>query len=332
MRNIRICILALIAMLTSCKTKEGKNMGVINLIDPELTSIIDKNAEVEIIAEGFEWSEGPLWIDQYKMLLFSDVPNNVIHKWTEEKGLETYLTPSGYTGSGTYSREPGSNGLTLKDGKLLLCQHGDRKIAVMNAMLDAPKPDFITLANNYNGKKISSPNDLVVRGNGDVFFTDPPYGLPNQENDSTKETSFQGVYKVSSDGKVSLLVDSLTRPNGIAFLPGEKTFIVANSDPAKAAWYAYDLAENDSVINARIFYDATSYTKNEKGVPDGFKVDKQGNIFATGPGGIWIFNKEGKVLGKIKIEEATSNCALSDDDKTLFITADMYVLRIKLRK
>jgi gluconolactonase len=334
MRSSRFYFAAVaIALITSCKTKEEKNVGTIERIDPELNSIIDENAKVEVIAEGFEWSEGPVWIDQYKMLLFSDVPKNIIHKWTEDKGLETYLTPSGFTGVKSLSKEPGSNGLTInKEGKLVLCQHGDRRIAMMDAPLDAPKPNFISVADNYNGKKFDSPNDVVIRSNGDVFFTDPPYGLPNHENDSTKEAPYQGVYKVSTNGKVSLLVDSLTKPNGIAFLPGEKTFIVANSDPAKAIWYAFDIADNDSIVNARIFYDATSLTKTDKGLPDGFKVDKQGNIFASGPGGVWIFNKEGKLLGKIKITELTSNIALGDDDKTLYTTSDMYVLRIKLRE
>jgi len=332
MKIMKFCFVALVA-ITSCKSNEEKSIGTFDRIDPEFNSLVSENAKVEIIAEGFKWSEGPVWVDQYNMLLFSDVPNNIIHKWTEEKGLETYLTPSGFSGTKSLSKEPGSNGLTLsKDGKLTLCQHGDRRVALMNAPLDAPTPNFISIAANYNGKKFNSPNDAAYRSNGDIFITDPPYGLPNQENDSTKETPYQGVYKASTDGKVTLLVDSLTRPNGIAFLPGEKTFIVANSDPAKAIWYAFDLAENDSVMNPRIFYNATSFTKEEKGLPDGFKVDKQGNIFATGPGGIWVFNKEGKVLGKIKITEPTSNCALANDDKTLFVTANMYVLRIKLRE
>jgi gluconolactonase len=331
MRSIQLYVAVLTLFIISCKTKEEKNVGAIERIDPELNNIIKEDAKVEVIAEGFDWSEGPVWVDQYKMLLFSDVPKNIIHKWTEEKGLETYLTPSGFTGEKSLSKEPGSNGLTLKDGKLILCQHGDRRIAMMDAPLDAPKPNFISVADRYDGKRFNSPNDACVRSNGDVFFTDPPYGLPNQEKDSTKETPWQGVYKVSTDGKVSLLVDSLTRPNGIAFLPGEKTFIVANSDPAKAIWYAFDLAENDSVTNARIFFNATSFTQTEKGLPDGFKVDKQGHIFASGPGGVWIFNADGKVLGKIKITEATSNIALADDDKTLYTTSDMYVLRIKLR-
>ncbi|SKC56986.1 SMP-30/gluconolactonase/LRE family protein [Ohtaekwangia koreensis] len=327
-----LSILALFIFLSACKTNEMKTIGSIERVDPALDAIISANAQPEIIAEGFEWSEGPLWLEEIKTLIFSDVPKNIIHQWSEQKGLSVYLTPSGYTSSVPRGGEMGSNGLTLTpDGKLVLCQHGDRRVAVMNAPVNDPKPDFTTISDNIDGKKLSSPNDAVVRSNGDVFFTDPPYGLPKQAEDPTKETPYNGVYKASG-GKTILLVDSLTRPNGIAFLPGEKTFIVANSDSDKAIWYAFDLNENDSVTNARIFYDATAEAKKEKGLPDGFKVDKKGNIYASGPGGLWIFNAEGKVLGKIKIPEATSNCALSADEKTLYLTADMYVIRVRLRE
>jgi len=324
-------VLAFLALI-SCSPKETKTIGSIERIDPALDAIIQNDPKVEVIAEGFEWSEGPIWIKDQNMLLFSDVPTNTIYKWTAEKGKEVYLTPSGYTGTEThYSNEPGSNGLTLNnEGKLVMCQHGDRRVAMMDATIATPESKFISLADNFQGKKLNSPNDVVFRSNGDFFFTDPPYGLPKQENDPSRETLFQGVYKVSK-GVASLITDSLTRPNGIALFPGEKTLIVANSDPGKATWYAFDLLENDSVANARIFYDATENTKTEKGLPDGLRIDKQGNVFASGPGGIWIFNKEGKVLGKIKISEATSNCALADDDKTLYATSDMYVVRIKLR-
>lgn len=330
----KLGVLLSITILTACQTKEMKTIGSIERIDPALDVIVDPNVQPEIIAEGFDWSEGPLWLAETRTLIFSDVPKNIVHQWTEEKGLSTYLTPSGYTSSVSRGGEMGSNGLTLSmDGKLVLCQHGDRKVAIMDAPLNDPKPNFITVSDNIDGKKLSSPNDVISRSNGDFFFTDPPYGLPQQADDPTKETPFNGVYKVSG-GKTTLLVDSLTRPNGIAFLPGEKTFIVANSDPDKAAWYAFDLGENDSIMNARIFYDATAESKaGERGLPDGLRVDKQGNIFATGPGGVWIFNSAGKVIGKIKFTEVpTSNCAFSDDEKTLFITADNLVVRVKLRK
>lgn len=335
----RILIIALIIAGCSDQPKEKetetekqtmKTIGSIEKIDPALDAIISGDVKPEIIAEGFDWSEGPLWIEIHKMLIFSDVPMNTIYKWTEEKGKEVYLTPSGYTDSLKRGGETGSNGLTLDaDGNLVLCQHGNRQMARMDAPLDKPEAKFTPLAHLYNGKRFNSPNDAVFNSQGELFFTDPPYGLEKNMDDPKKEIPFQGVYKVKKDGQVILLTDSITRPNGIAFLPGEKKLIVANSDPDKPYWYIYDV-ENDVLKNGKIFFDPKPQP-GQKGLPDGFKVDKNGNIFASGPGGVWIFNSEGKVLGKINLTESASNCALSADEKTLYITNDMYVLRVKLR-
>lgn len=327
--------LIVVVVLTACKTSETKNtmeIGSLERVDSAFNDIVSRTATFEILGQGYKWSEGPVWIESEKMLLFSDVPNNIVHKWTEGKGVEPYLTPSGYTGTGIYSNEPGSNGLTLSpDGKLVLCQHGDRRVAFLDAPLNAPSPKFGTLSDKYQGKKLNSPNDAVFRSNGDLFFTDPPYGLPKQADDSTKETPHNGVYKVSG-GVTTLLVDSLTRPNGIAFLKGEKTLLVANSDPEKATWFAFDLDEKDSISNARVFFDATPNAKaGEQGLPDGLRVDDNGNVFATGPGGIWVFNPAGKQLGRIRLKEKAANCALSPDGKTLYVTNHMYLVRIKLR-
>jgi gluconolactonase len=308
-----------------------KTIGRIERIDPAFDNIIVPNTKIEVIAEGFDWSEGPVWIESEKMLLFSDVPQNIIYKWTEEKGKEIFLTPSGYTDSIKRSGEMGSNGLVIDpNGKLVLCQHGNRQMARMNASFKDPKPLFIPVANNYKGKKFNSPNDAVYNSRGELFFTDPPYGLEKRMDDPKKEIPFQGVYKVKKNGEVILLIDSITRPNGIAFLPGEKTLIVSNSDPEKPFWYAFDV-DNDGLSNGRIFHSAAGYDSTEKGLPDGLKIDKNGNVFAAGPGGLWIFNKEGKLLGKIKFNDATSNCAFSPDQKTLYITNDMNVLRIRLK-
>ena len=310
-----------------------KNIGTIERLDPALDNIISANAKTEIIAEGFEWSEGPLWVEKHKMLLFSDVPMNTIYKWTEAKGKEVYLKPSGYTGTEpSVCKEPGSNGLTFdKNGDLVLCQHGDRRMARMDAPLDKPEAKFITLADTYNGKRFSSPNDAVYNSAGELFFTDPPYGLQTQDDsDTKKEISFNGVYKVKANGEVILLVDSITRPNGIAFTPDEKKLIIACSDPARPNWYIYEV-NGDSLTNGKIFYNAAEEGKTMRGLPDGFKIDKNGNIFASGPGGIYIFNSEAKKLGMIKLENSASNCALSTDEKTLYITNDMNVLRVKLR-
>ena len=339
----KIFIVLLYAVALSCnnntenKTQQVeekyKTIGTIERFDPALDNIISQNAKAEIITEGFEWSEGPLWIEKHQMLLFSDVPMNTVYKWTEEKGKEVYLKPSGYTGEiPSECKEPGSNGLTLdNDGNLVLCQHGDRKVSRMDAPLDKPAAKFISLADKFNGKRFSSPNDLVFNSSGELFFTDPPYGLKTQyDSDPKKEISFNGVYKVKRDGTVILLTDSITRPNGIALFPSEKRLLVANSDPDKPNWYVFDI-NGDSLTNGKIFYGTAGYDKSWSGLPDGFKIDKNGNVFATGPGGVYIFNSEGKKLGMIRLDDATSNCALSPDQKILYVTNDMYVLRVKLR-
>lgn len=306
--------------------------GSIERFDSAINTVLSKNARAEVIATGFDWSEGPLWIEGSNMLLFSDVPRNTIYKWTEKGGVEVYLRPSGYTGSAKRGGETGSNGLTLDpEGRLVLCQHGDRRVARMEAPVNQPQPRFTTLAGQYNGKTFNSPNDVVYNGKGEIFFTDPPYGLEKYVDDPLREIPFQGVYKVTTAGEVVLLVDSITRPNGIAFLPGEKTLLVANSDGNKPTWYALTLAENGSVDHVRIFANVQDLDKNLRGGGDGLKVDKRGNVFATGPGGIWIFNASGKLLGRIRLKEAVSNCALSPDEKTLYITNDMQVVRVKLR-
>lgn len=326
---LSLALLAASACQTKVSEEQAGTLGEIERKDPALDRIIGNDARIEILSDGYEWSEGPVWVEAQKMLLFSDVPMNTVYKWTEEDSVDVFLRPSGYTGdTPSNSPEEGSNGLALSaDGQLILCQHGDRRLALLDAPFSAPQPTFVTLADRYDGKRFNSPNDVAVRRNGDCFFTDPPYGLAP---DAIKEIPFQGVYKWSAQG-VTLLVDSLTRPNGIAFMPEERTVVIANSDPDKAVWYAYDVTDDDQLTNGRIFYDATENTKNEPGLPDGLKIDRQGNVFATGPGGVWIFDREGTVLGRIKLPVATANCAFSADEKTLYITADNYLLRLKMR-
>jgi len=338
--KLAIGILVLISFF-ACNNKPSdkkeesmyKTIGSIERLDPALDNVISTNAKIEIIADGFEWSEGPLWIEKQNMLLFSDVPMNTVFKWTEEKGKEVYLKPSGYTGTEpSKCKEPGSNGLVLDvAGNLVLCQHGDRQMARMDAALDKPEPKFITLADKFNSKRFNSPNDAVFSRAGELFFTDPPYGLQTQDDsDPKKEISFNGVYKVKTNGEVILLVDSITRPNGIALTPDEKKLIVACSDGKHPNWYIFDI-NGDSLVNGKIFYSAAEEAKTMKGSPDGFKIDKNGNIFASGPGGVYIFNSGGKKLGMIRLNDAASNCALSSDEKTLYVTNDMNLLRVKLR-
>lgn len=318
--------------IVACSSEQRKTPLAIGRYDEAIDQIISEQPAIDTIATGLEWSEGPVWVDKINMLLFSDVPANTIFSWSPESGLATYLTPSGYTGSVPRGGETGSNGLIINNqGQLVLCQHGDRMIAVMNASLDDPQPEYRSLSNSYNGKKLNSPNDIVQDSRGNYYFTDPPYGLVNQQNDSTKETPFQGVYLISQTGKTHLLVDSLTRPNGIALSPDGRNLFVANSDPERARWYKYELRDT-VVIAGEVFYDATSMTSDMEGLPDGMKIDSNGNVYASGPGGIFIFNSEGDLLGKIPFNGPTSNCALTPDEKTLFVTNDMHVIRITLRE
>ena len=326
-------ILFALSTLHSIAQTSYKTIGVLERYDSAINKIISRDAMAEIIAEGFRWSEGPLWVEKQKMLLFSDVPTNTIYKWTEAKGKEIYLKPSGYTGSVERGGEMGSNGLILDNkGNLVLCQHGDRRMAKMDAPLNKAQSNFVTLASAYQGKRISSPNDACYNSKGELFFTDPPYGLPlRNESDPTKETKWNGVYKVKKNGEVVLLIDSLARPNGIAFFPGEKKLLVANSDPLKPNWYMYDV-KGDVLTNGKIFYSAAGYDRKLQGLPDGFKIDKKGNVYSAGPGGIHFFNMQGKLLGVLKLPDATSNCALSADEKTLYITNNRQVLRLQMRK
>lgn len=329
------CILTTIfACNNSPASKQMKyeTTGTIARYDSALDAIIDSNATAEIIARGFEWSEGPLWVEDEQMLLFSDVPTNKIHQWTEEKGTEVYLKPSGYTGDTPNQRkEPGSNGLLLdKAGNLVMCQHGNRQVARMDAPLHQPAAAFLTLADSYDGKRLSSPNDAVFNKAGELFFTDPPYGLPTQsDNDSEKEIPYNGVYKVKQNGETVLLTDEISKPNGIAFFPGEKKLLIGNSDSQAADWYVLDL--NDTLITPKLFYSATAERDGLPGLPDGLKIDSNGTVYASGPGGIWIFDSNGKALGKIELDDAASNVALSADEKSLYITNGGKVLRVRLK-
>jgi gluconolactonase len=201
----------------------------------------------------------------------------------------------------------------------------------MDAPLDAPRPAFTILAGTYQGKRFNSPNDAAFHPvNGDLYFTDPPYGLPKQEKDSTREIAFQGVYRLLKSGEVQLLTDELSRPNGIAFSPDGKKMYVANSDPARAIWMVYDVDADGNISNGKVFFDATAMAKTRNGLPDGMKVDARGNIFATGPGGVLVFSPEGKHLGTVLTGQATANCAFGNNGAYLYMTAHMFLMRVKM--
>src|SRR5699024_586580 len=313
------------------KDSTHKKIGRIQQMDPKLSTLLNVDAHAEVIGQGYAWSEGPVWVEEHQFLLFSDIPNNVIYKWKEGEDVTEYLKPSGYTGQEERGGEMGSNGLIIgNDDLLLLAQHGDRRIARMDAPLTDPEPQFVTLADSFNNKKINTPNDLVQHSNGTIYFTDPPYGFEQRGNDPAQELSFQGVYRITPSGKVKLVTNNLNRPNGVALSPDEKTLYVGNSGSENPVWMAFDVAEDGSTSNGRVFLDPQNVV-DQPGGPDGMAVDAEGNIYSTGPGGIWVISPEAKVLGIIKTGRATSNCTIGNDGKMLYITADNYLLRLPLK-
>ncbi len=300
---------------------------------PALDRVIAPDARVEVLARGFRWAEGPLWLEAEGVLLFSDVPANTVYAWQPGQGVRVFLRPSGYTGTDPRDGEPGANGLALDmNGDLLLCQHGDRRVARMSASLDRPRAVYETVADSYRGRRFNSPNDLTVDSAGNVWFTDPPYGLEQGEDDPARELEVFGVYRVEPDGSsVRLLIDDLTRPNGLALSPDERTLYVANSDPAHAVWMSYRVSRDGSLSAGSVFYDATERVGARPGLPDGLKVDDEGNLFATGPGGVLVFTPSAELLGTIATGVPTANVAFDADKTTLYITADDSLLRVRLR-
>ncbi|MCA9041278.1 MAG: SMP-30/gluconolactonase/LRE family protein [Planctomycetaceae bacterium] len=299
--------------------------GKIIRLDDRLDEIIPPDAQAEKLASGFTWAEGPVWIADGRYLLFSDIPRNSVMKWKEGEGISVFLNPSGYTGHDYYGLEPGSNGLTLdKEGRLLSCEHGDRRVSVLTK-----GGGKRTLIDNYMGKRLNSPNDLVMKSNGDIYFTDPIYGLPNRADDPRRELDFCGVYRLSPDGTLTLLTDEMTRPNGLAFSPDESKLYVAQSDPDAAIWKEFPVHDDGTLGESKLFYDVTNDVGKKPGLPDGMKVDAKGNLFATGPGGVLIFSPDATLIGMIETGVPTANCGWGNDGSVLYITADSHLLRLQ---
>lgn len=313
-------------------SQEIKQNSYIEILDSSALEVIDPEEKIRVIGKGFKWTEGPLYIADGDYLLFSDIPNNTVFKIDNAGQPETFLHPSGYLGDAPYGDEPGSNGLLLSpDGKLVLMQHGERRVAKMKSSLDEPKPDYEVVVDKFQGKRFNSPNDGVFDASGNLYFTDPPYGLPEKMDDPNKELDFQGLYCLTTAGE-TLLADKLTRPNGVALsVDGDKLY-VAVSNPEKAVWWSYDVIAPGNLINKKIFFDVTYLIGKEgqQGLPDGMKMHSKGYLFATGPGGVWIFNSE-KAIARIHTGEKTANCAFDTEEKRLFMTADDYVLEVNLR-
>jgi gluconolactonase len=318
--------------------------GDIERLDPAFDKLIPADTKIEKLAGGFGWAEGPVWDKRSQSLLFTDVPANAVYRWREGEATHAFIVGSGYTRSFPRGGEMGANGLALDSrGYLVLCQHGDRRVARLTKPLKAigskkeqearflaRAGDYESVAEYFKDRRFNSPNDLVFNSKGDLYFTDPTYGLEKGEKDPRRELVFSGVYLVPKKGGLVLLTDRLSAPNGVALSPDEKTLYVAVSDPKQPVIMAYGLQADGTVDSGRVFFDAAPLVKDSaKGMPDGLKVDVAGNVFATGPGGVLVLSPEGKHLGTIRPGEITANCAWGGDGSTLFLTANNTLCRIK---
>lgn len=316
-RIISLCCLS--ALVSGVGAQEPS----IERLDAALDGLIAPDAVIENLGGGYQWVEGPVWDPAAGRLLFSDIPNNVIHAWHPDEGFRVFMKPAGFTGVAGYGREPGSNGLAL-DAKqrLLLCEHGDRRVAVLT-----PGGGKMTVADRFEGKRLNSPNDLAVHSSGAVFFTDPIYGLPKGEDDPARELDFCGVFRVDPDGAVHLVSKETERPNGIALSPDEKTLYVANSHGPRPVIFSFPLdAEGKVAGEWKVFFDTKGLSG--RGAPDGLKVDRAGNLWATGPGGLLVMSPGGKLLGRVLTHRPTANVAFGGKDgEFVFLTASDRILR-----
>lgn len=339
--------LPLAAALAACTATTGGDPGAATSADAEPTfptigqltaydatfhDLVAADARIERLtdpaSEGFTWSEGPAWVREGGYLLFTDVPENTMYRWSEADGLSVFLQPSGYDGpdDGTL-REAGANGLFAEPGgSVLLADSGSRLVARLDPATKTKTP----LATHFDGKRFNSPNDVVRRSDGTVFFTDPPYGLKDGNESPAKELAFNGVYRIDADGSVHLLDDTLTYPNGIALSPDERTLYVAVSDPQQPVWMAYTLDDAGNVSDRRVFADASDLVgEGVHGLPDGLAVANDGTLFATGPGGVLVIAADGTRLGRIETGSAIANCAFGEDGSTLYMSSHAFLARVR---
>ena len=317
-------LIAALLFFTSSNSlaQDSASAGTVVKMDAALDALVPTNYRIEKLAGGFAFTEGPVWHSGPGHLMFSDLRSNAIHIWDPEDGLSTFIQPVFEGESETTS--VGSNGLNIDpQGRLLLCEHGNRRISRRER-----DGSITVLADNYQGRRLNSPNDSAYKSDGWLYFTDPPYGLAGLEDDPARGLDFNGIYRLSPDGELELLESNQTRPNGIAFSPDERTLYVANSDAENKVWMAYDVLDDGTMGEGRVFYDVND--QNETGAADGMKVDVNGNVFATGPGGVWIFDPSGKHLGTIKPDEVPANVAWGDDGSTLYMTARTGLYKIEL--
>lgn len=309
-------------------THSYETIGRVSAYDPAFDAIVASDARLERIAEGFAWAEGPLWM-RNGHLLFNDVPGNTMYRWSPREGTSVFLKPSGYAGSDVEGlREAGANGLDVEpQGTVLLADSGSRLIA----RLDPATKRKTTLAATYQGKRLNSPNDVIRRSDGAVFFTDPPYGLKGIDESPLKEQPVNGVYRLDPDGSVHLIDGELRFPNGVALSPDERTLYVANSDPKRPIWKAYRLDARGDALDSRVLADASDLiAAGASGAPDGLAVSSDGHLFASAPGGLLVMDANGKRLGFIETGARVSNCAFGDDG-TLYLTSHTFVARVQTK-
>ena len=296
--------------------------GTILRVDPRFDELVPADARIEKLADGYVFTEGPVWDRAGARLLFSDVRGNGVYQWSEADGASPFIEPV-FEGDRTGLRSVSSNGLTLDaEGRLVMCEHGNRLISRVEA--DGTRT---TLVDSYEGRRLNSPNDAAYSSDGWLYFTDPGSALEGRDESPLREHDFNGIYRLSPDGELELLYRDQSRPNGIALSPDESVLYVANSDPEQKVWMAYDLSE-EGVSNPRVFFDVNDQTA--EGAADGLKVDNAGNLFATGPGGVWVIAPDGTHLGSIMPDEVPANVAWGEDGSTLYMTARTGLYRIRL--
>ena len=332
----RLCLLACLWMPAPAFAADPAHIvaptaiGRVVVLDKAMRAQVAPDARIEKLAEGFTWAEGPTWLPVSDALLFTDVPENTMYRWTARDGLDVFLKPSGYEGAddGTL-REAGANGLfTEADGQVLLADSGTRVLS----RLDPASKRKTVLASRYEGKRFNSPNDMVKRADGRIFFTDPPYGLKGMDQSPARELRIAGVYRLDPDGSVHLIDDSLRFPNGVGLSPDGRTLYVANSDDQRPIWMAYTLDERGEVLAQRVFADARPWVgKDAPGLPDGLSVTEDGHLFATGPGGVLVFDAQGKRLGRIETGGPVANVAFGDDGHTLYLTSEHVLARVRVK-
>jgi gluconolactonase len=316
-------------LLSACSTRTdpAPSASHVEIFDPAATGLIDASAPIETLSSGYTWSEGPVWDRARNCLYFTDVPGNIAWKWSEASGATEFLNPSGIALEETTGfREPGANGLAIaQDGSLLICNHGRRAIEKM----DFATGQRETLAATFNGKKFNSPNDIVEAPDGSLFFTDPPYGLKRMNDSPLKEQDANGVYRLSPDGSLTRLIDTMTFPNGAALSPDSQTLYVSQSDPDQPVI----LRMSPDGASSSILFDAKPFMSDSAlGLPDGMAVASSGHIFATGPGGVFLLSPDGKPLARINTGKATANCCFGDaDGQTLYMTAHDTLVRIRTK-